>query len=319
MKVLAFSTGGAFIGSMLGMLETLDRQGRLSEVDSFAGISAGAILAAFCATRPIKEAVAELKAILVDHCADAIRPHYRFLNVPLSALFQKSILDDSGLATLLKKKLEGKALRADLYVGLTNETKMTYELHHFSAKEEAKGGLSISQAVHASASIPVIFEGEAANQCHYSDGGVYHQIPAFAIERLLQRAHDQRDKAFDLTIIASSTWTYRPANSETKLPYLAKKTLHYLDCVNYNNLPSDRELIKEAIELYKDKLSITFKMYAIPTRLLRELHQHFTIRKLARMDPDDVEKLLRLGKHIVQADCATYAIEQDEPSPVLKY
>ena len=67
---------------------------RLNDIDCFAGISAGAILAAFCATRPIAKAVAELKSILIEHCSDAIRPHYRFLNVPLSALFQKSILED---------------------------------------------------------------------------------------------------------------------------------------------------------------------------------------------------------------------------------
>jgi hypothetical protein len=319
MKVLAFSTGGAHITTMLGMLQELEAQKRLEGLDGFAGISAGAILAAFCATRPISEALKQLKSILVEHCTDAIKPHYKWLNVPLSALFQKSILDDSGLAEILRQQLEGKPLLAELYIGLTNETEMTYELHHFSKDGTSSGGLSIGQAVHASASIPVIFEGEEVNACHYSDGGVYHQIPAFAIEQLLKSAHDNKDESFDLTIIASSTWKYRPAAGTSSMPYLAKKTLHFLDCVNYNNLPSDRELIKEAIEIYKPLIKIDFKMYAVPTELLRSLHQRFTMSKLAEIGMDDVDKLLGLGERIVRANCATYAIEQDEPSPLMNH
>ena len=320
MKVLAFSTGGAHITTMLGMLEELESQGRIKQIDCFAGISAGAILAAFCATRPVAEAVVQLKSILIEHCADAIRPHYKFLNIPLSALFQKSILDDKGLAALLNEKLEHQPLLADLYIGLTNETKMSYELHHFSkVAEKSQGPLSISQAVHASASIPVIFEGEQVKDCHYSDGGVYHQIPAFAIERLLRSAHEQKEKCFDLTIVSSSTWNYRPEVGSSSMPYLAKKTLHYLDCVNYNNLPSDRELIKEAIELYRPNMDISFQMYAVPTKMLRDLHQRFTMGKLANMDKNDVDTLFQLGKNLVLADCATYAIEQDEPSPFMTH
>jgi len=320
MKVLAFSTGGAHITTMLGMLEELERRGQLHQIDCFAGISAGAILAAFCATRPVAEAVVELKSILIEHCSDAIRPHYKFLNVPLSALFQKSILDDKGLAALLTQKLDKRALRAELYVGLTNETDMSYELHHFTtAAGDREGSLSISQAVHASASIPVIFEGEEANGCHYSDGGVYHQIPSIAIERLLEKAHKEKQGVFDLTIISSSTWKYRPPASASRMPYLAQKTLHYLDCVNYNNLPSDRELIKEAIELHKASMKIHFQMYAVPTKMLLELHERFTMGKLASMRTNDVDTLLQLGRHIIRADCATYAIEQDEPSPFLTH
>ena len=152
MKALVFTTGGTHLTTMLGMLEELSDRGRLCEIDSYAGISAGAILAAFCATRPVKTAVKELQDILIHHCKDAIKPHYKFLNMPLSALFKKSLLDDSGLANLLKERLENAPLCATLYVGLTNETDMRYELHRF-APNEKRGSLSLSQAVHASASI----------------------------------------------------------------------------------------------------------------------------------------------------------------------
>ena len=321
MRVLAFSTGGAHITTMLGMLEELETQGRLKDVDSFAGISAGAILAAFCATRPVQKAVQELKSLLLEHCKDAIKPHYAFLNVPLSALFQKSILDDTGLAKLLQEKLESAKLHSDLYVGLTNETKMSYELHHFEkSSNKSSGALTISQAVHASASIPVIFKGEdGPNKCHYSDGGVYHHIPAFAIERIMEQAVKKEKKEFYVTVISSSTWNYRPALKDTKYPFLAQKTLHYLDCANYNNLPSDRELIKEAIALYQHKLNITFEMFAVPTVLLRKLHNTFTMTKLASMKENDVNKLFQLGRHIVKANCATYDISQDEPSPFMSH
>ena len=47
MKALVFSTGGAHLTTMLGMVEELFLKGELNDIDSFAGISAGAILAAF--------------------------------------------------------------------------------------------------------------------------------------------------------------------------------------------------------------------------------------------------------------------------------
>ena len=323
MKVLAFSTGGAHITTMLGMLEELEHTGKVKGVNSFAGISAGAILAAFCATRPMKEAVNELKTVLVAHCNDAVKPHYSYFNVPLSALFQKSILDDSGLANILKEKLENRVLHSDLYVGLTNETKMSYELHYFpkGSTKSVTNPLSIYQAVHASASIPIVFEGEdGPNQCHYSDGGVYHQIPSFAIEKMMHKAKEAADTDFHLTIVSSSMWNYRPAFHSNRMPFLAQKTLHYLDCANFNNLPSDRELIKESIALYKQFFTVHFEMFAVPSAMLEKLHGKFTMDKLSHMKEEEVKELVRLGKLVVQSNCATYDISQDEPAEThLKY
>ena len=319
MKALVFTTGGTHLTTMLGMLEELSDRGRLCEIDSYAGISAGAILAAFCATRPVKTAVKELQDILIHHCKDAIKPHYKFLNMPLSALFKKSLLDDSGLANLLKERLENAPLCATLYVGLTNETDMRYELHRF-APNEKRGSLSLSQAVHASASIPVVLPGEDSAHKHYSDGGVFHQMPVIAIEHMLRQAVEEEQKRLDLTIIASSTWLYRPEQGKGHLPFLAKKTLRFLDCTNYNNLSSDREILREAVSLYEGKVNVSLCMYAVPTALLRTLHERFTMDKLANMSKDDVVKLQELGKNIVRANCATYNIAQDEPCPVmLKY
>lgn len=317
MKTVVFSTGGAYLTTMLGMLDQLSE--RLEGADSFAGISAGAIIAAFCATRPISQAVTQLKSILVEHIQDAIKPHYKYLNMPLSALFQKSILDDSGLVTILKQELDKKPLLATLYVGLTNETKMQYELHEFQPGVEPEGGLSVSQVVHGSSSVPVVFEGETTRAFHYSDGGVFHQIPVLAIKRMLEQASQEEKAALDLTIISSSSWGYRPPVTETKLPYLAQKTMHYLDCTNYNNLGSDREILRESLALYKAKVRVQFQMYSVPSKILCKLHSKFNIQHLANISMIDVENLLRLGKNIVLADSATYSIDQDEPAPILKY
>ena len=316
MKTVVFSTGGAYLTAMLGMLDQLSE--RLEGADSFAGISAGAIIAAFCATRPISQAVTQLKGILVDHIQDAIKPHYKYLNMPLSALFQKSILDDSGLVSILKQELDGKPLLATLYIGLTNETTMNYELHEFRPREKPKGGLSLSQAVHGSSSVPVVFEGETTTDFHYSDGGVFHQIPVLAIERMLERASQEEKAALDLTIISSSAWGYRPPVTETKLPYLAQKTMHYLDCTNYNNLGSDREILRESLALYK-AVRVKFQMYSVPSKILRKLHAKFSIEQLTNISMADIDHLLRLGKNVVLADSATYSIDQDEPAPILKY
>ena len=278
MKALVFSTGGAHLTTMLGMLEELYRKKELENIDSFAGISAGAILAAFCATRPIDKAIAQLREIMVEHYKDAIKPHYKFLNIPLSALFKESILDDSGLKRILQKELQGEKLKANLYIGLTNETDMQYELHEFGEAVSNTGALGLAEAVHASASIPVILKGEDFSEKHFSDGGVFHQIPVLAIEKMLEKASKENSKHLELTIISSSTWKYRPKQAEkSKLPFLAKKTMHFLDCTNYNNLSSDREILREAIALYSGRTSFSMRMFSVPTKLLRNLHHRFTL------------------------------------------
>lgn len=320
MKALVFSTGGAHLTTMLGMLEELLAKGDLKGIDSFAGISAGAILAAFCATRPIELAIQQLRDIMVRHYKDAIKPHYRLLNVPLSALFQESLLDDSGLKQILEQELDGKSLRANLFVGLTNETDMQYEMHSFFKENGNKGDMTLSKAVHASASIPVVLKGEDLEEKHYSDGGVFHQIPVLAIERMFALAKTDTAKHLDLTIVSSSTWKYRPAAvQESKLPYLAKKTMHFLDCTNYNNLSSDREILRQAIQLYDGKVGFSMRMFSVPSEMLRKLHKRFSMDKIGHMSEDDIAELQTLGRNIVRANCATYDILQDEPSPVLKF
>lgn len=317
MKALVFSTGGAHLTTMLGMVEELFLNGELEDIDSFAGISAGAILAAFCATRPIDQAIKQLRDIMVKHYKDAIKPHYRLLNVPLSALFQDSLLDDSGLKAILTEQLKAP-LRAKLYVGLTNETDMQYELHAFGP--DTNESMDLAAAVHASASIPVVLKGEDVDDKHFSDGGVFHQLPVLAMEKMLEKASKDPSKRLDLTIISSSTWKYRPKETKgSKLPYLAQKTMHFLDCTNYNNLSSDREILREAIALYSGKTSLSMRMFSVPTELLRKLHKRFTLDKIGKMSEEDIDSLQELGRNIVRANCATYDILQDEPSPVLKY
>ena len=319
MKALVFSTGGAHLTTMLGMLEGLHARGELQDLHACAGISAGAILAAFCATRPIDQAVEKLRDIMIHHYKDAIKPHYKMLNIPLSALFRDSILDDTGLKEILQKELEGKKLLCDLYVGVTNETAMRYEVHSFLRDMSSNSPLTISQAVHASASIPVVLKGEDVEDVHYSDGGVFHQIPVLEIEEMLHKAADDESKHLDLTIVSCSTWNYRPTNIEARLPYLAKKTMHFLDCANYTNLSSDREILRQAIALFKEEASVSLQMFSVPTVLLRKLHQRLRLDRMDKLSETEIEDLQEIGRKIVRASCATYDIAQDEPSPILKF
>lgn len=316
MKAVVFTAGGAHLNTMMGMLQELEKSKRLEGVQAYAGISAGAILASFCATRPVGTAIKQLRSILLKHCSDAIKPHYKYLNVPLSALFQNSILDDSGLTKILKAELEGKEVQGDLYIGLTNETKMRYEMHHFGSRAK-KPTLSLGEAVHASMSIPVIFEGEDTKDGqHLSDGGVFHQVPVLAIQHMLERALQEKS-VLDLTILASSPWKYAPDMPKCSYPLLARRTMHYMDCLQTNNMTTDREILREAFEIYKDKVKVDFKMYMLPTVLAQKLHKTFTFTKLSHISENEIEKLLNLGRNIVQANSATYSIEQDEPSPFL--
>ena len=87
-------------------------------------------------------------------------------------------------------------------------------------------------------------------------------------------------------------------------------------------MSSDREILREAIELFKDKVDIKFEMYMLPMKIAQELHKTFTFTKFSHVSKDEIEKLLVLGQNIVKANCATYSIIQDEPAPFgthLKY
>ena len=320
MNALIFTAGGAHLNTMLGMLDELQKSNRLGEISAFAGISAGAILASFCATRPIAVAVRQLRSILLTHCSDAIKPHYKYMNVALSTLFQNSILDDSTLANLLQEELKDKTILGDLYIGLTNETDMKYELHHFSGNNLSKGNLSLVQAVHASMSIPVIFQGEQVKDKHYSDGGVFHQCPVFAIQKMLKKALKQKNKTLNLTILATSPWNYAPEEISKKsiFPLLARRTFHYVYCLQTNNMATDREILREAFEIYKKDVHVQFKMYMLPSVLAKQLHKTFTFTKFSHISEDEIRKLMLLGRNIVRADCATYDILQNEPSPIDK-
>ena len=79
-------------------------------------------------------------------------------------------------------------------------------------------------------------------------------------------------------------------------------------------------MIKESIELYKQSFTVHFQMFAVPSAMLRKLHGKFTMDKLSHMKVQEVNELVRLGKLVVQSNCATYDIAEDEPSEShLKY
>ena len=82
-------------------------------------------------------------------------------------------------------------------------------------------------------------------------------------------------------------------------------------------MTTDREILREAFQIYKGEVKVNFKMYMLPSVLAKELHKTFTFTKFSHISEHEIEKLMRLGRNIVRADCATYDVLQNEPSPVL--
>ena len=105
MKSIFFSTGGVHIATMLGMLSEL--QNRIEDPDAVGGLSAGALLAAMCATHGVSNAV----EVMTTHSTDTLlKNKHKYFNTILSVLFNDSLVDSTNLKNTVKLLLKNKTL-----------------------------------------------------------------------------------------------------------------------------------------------------------------------------------------------------------------
>jgi len=304
MKCMIFGTGGIHLITQIGMLESLCENGE--DACCFAGVSAGALIASFCATRPLKEAVQELKEIITNNLgSSALTPNYKFLNAPRSALFKSSFFTDEKFTSILKEKLLNKPLRANLYIGVTDETSMTYKLCYYAAHGKNNEVMPIDQAVHGSMSIPLIFPGIDYKEHHYVDGGCFHQVPVEAIKKIINHCREQDpDRQLNMTILTANPWSFAPKPTKNSgVGKMLKKTYRLLDSIQTMNMYSDRLILEQVMkeeELKKKKVDINFSLYTVPMELAHELHDKYPFSKFDKLGIEDVNSLLQIGENIVK-------------------
>jgi NTE family protein len=158
---LALSGGGAKGFSHLGVLKALEEKGIKPDVIS--GVSAGAIIAALYAD---------------GYSTDSILAMYEDLNIVnyLSVDFS-----EGGLFSLKKMKVFlDHVLHAKTFEDLKIPLRVVVtDLDHGCSVVFDKGPLA--DALIASCSVPILFDPWVINGVHYVDGGLLHNLPAFAL------------------------------------------------------------------------------------------------------------------------------------------
>jgi NTE family protein len=175
-------SGGGLLGiSYIGLLRYLEEENIFCNVKTITGCSAGAMFGSLMA---IGYKSNELETIIKNMNFK----HYLNINVDSILNFMKSKGLESGnnLINLIKKCIKDKIgndeitfgqlreqYKIDLRIGVTNLTKYRFEIFsHINYPN-----LPIHRAIHASFSIPFIFEPVIIDDDIYCDGGVLDNLP----------------------------------------------------------------------------------------------------------------------------------------------
>ena len=160
---LALSGGGARGFAHLGALYAMDEMG--IKPDIIAGVSAGAIVAAFYASglKPLEIMKLFMISIFSDFCEIGM-PRYGFFNM-------------NGFKLFLKKYLPVERIEQCSVPVVLCAT----DLDSGTAVQWRKGAMA--ERVMASCAIPIVFKPIKIDGVNYVDGGVMHNMPAWAIRK----------------------------------------------------------------------------------------------------------------------------------------
>lgn len=189
---LALSGGGARGFAHIGALKALQEHG--IHPDVVAGVSAGSVVAVLYASGIAPDRMLELfRNVKFGNLAELKMPRDGFFCLDR---FKKFILDSVGVERL-------EDLKIPTIIGVT-------DLHRGVPVAFAKGPLG--DIVMASCSIPIVFKPVRIGQTDYVDGGVLHNLPAWAL----------RDKCSRLIGINCSPLRANPYRGT--LPDIAQRT-----------------------------------------------------------------------------------------------
>lgn len=158
---VALSGGGARGFAHAGALMALEQAG--IRPDIIAGVSAGSVVAAMYAAGLHPRKILELfNGARFNDLAEFTVPHGGFFSLDR---FRRFLSESIPVANL-------EDMPIPTVVGVTNFD---------SGKPEAFRKGSVSEAVAASCSIPIVFQPAVINNTRYVDGGLLHNLPAWAI------------------------------------------------------------------------------------------------------------------------------------------
>ena len=294
MKAIFFSTGGIHLATMLGMLSEL--QNRTEDVNAVGGVSAGALLAALCASYGIDKAITVMKSHYHDNF---MKDRHKYLNTLLSVVFNNSIVDSSNLKNIVSNLLKNKKLVSDLYIGYTNRDSMEYKCNKF---EKGKCYPELYKHVVASMSIPCVLEPTTIKDNKYIDAGMFHTIPVEAINTVVEQSIKEKEP-LDLMVLSAKPWGYHLTSKlkeNTSLFPMLKQLYHLVsgyECIAIHN---DQLLLNKILENAKLKGDhVNYSMFSINQKQTENWTHKLPFEEYGHIKPEDVDALINLGKSIV--------------------
>lgn len=175
--------GGAMKAmACIGVSKYLEERSLMKQIKNFVGTSAGSIM---CLTMVLGYTWEEMKKILLEILADETATGFDIEKL-FDIMTTYGMNDGSGIeramSKLIYKKYHvndinfidlAKASGKNLVVCVSNLTKEAPE--YFSV--DTAPNQSVSKAILASCSIPILFQPVQINDCLYVDGGLYNNFP----------------------------------------------------------------------------------------------------------------------------------------------
>lgn len=289
---LFFSTGGIHIATLFGM--RIGLKDKIQQVDYCGGISAGAFVSALCATYNVEE----LEDIVLKHSQDTLlQNRHKYFNTLISALCNESILDDNNLKKLIHKLLDGRELQKDLFIGVTNEDTMEYEVKYF---EKGKVHPSMPAFVHGSMSMPLFLPGVKYEEKTLTDGGMFHSLPVEAIDQCIQKLILANEKEFTITILSAKRFDAKMKPMQAKHFMVPHKAIRMLYSHGYTTMHNDHIILNKTISNAEEHgLGIHLNFFSIPDEKILYYDKHVKMRDYGSVGKDTVTALVTLGKQIV--------------------
>lgn len=299
MKSLWFSTGGVHLATMVGMLSEL--QTRLDDPDAIGGISAGAMIAAVCATYGINEGI----EVMTQHMGDKLlKNRHKFFNTILSLLFNESLVDSNNLLQVADNILTGRKLLSDLYIAYTDKDTMEYVSKKF---EKGKTYKDLYKHVVASMSIPLVLPPTKIKNHSYVDGGLYHSLPVEGIQRVVGEASAKKEP-LDLVVLMTKPWDYHLKKDSTnvKIFKIIKQGLHFMSGYQCIRVHNDEFVLKQILNSAKvSGEHVNYSLFHLKQEDTDYWDKKIPFQKYAAIQHKEIQDLIQLGKDIITESLKT--------------
>jgi predicted acylesterase/phospholipase RssA len=244
-KHLVLSGGGLLGISYIGLFKYLEESNATNQIKSITGCSAGSIFGTlFILGYKYYEMETIMKSLnfkeFINITADSIIKFSKTkgLNSGNRGLefFKKMIYDKTGNenTTLLELKQYKNII---LQIGVTNLTKMNFEIFNYITKPN----LPVYLAIRASVSIPIIFEPVMIDGDVYTDGGVVDNLPiehALQIDQFICNSEDNTENT-ENTETTNKTDNKTEKQTENKLDNCIDSVLSVFLMNKYNPITAE--------------------------------------------------------------------------------